>query len=247
MVAWKLRKFFNFLVLKSQKNALSIVADLPTIEMPQGKKILFIAPHPDDETIACGGFLYEASKKKNNIYITLISGGEKWGPKENRLKEFNLACRRLGINLSNISFLDFPDKFSKSVLNRVKLYKAIFKIYKEIKPHYLIYPSPLDLNYDHKIVGQTIDQFKKDNTIFLSYLIHYVSFPKPYRFRPKEVIVPPLKILKNHKWLNFFLNDKTLEKKHEAMLSYQTQLSVPGLRSLLLSFIRQNEIFILKT
>lgn len=243
MDVWGLRKLFNFLGIKRQKNASSIANSLSVLKIPQGKKILFIAPHPDDETISAGGFLYEATKRQNETSIILISGGEKWGPKETRLKEFHLACKNLNISLNNTLFLGLPDKYSKNPTNRIKIYRAIHKTFKEIGPDYIIYPSEFDLDRDHKMIGQIMHSFKKGNAILLSYLIHYVAFPKPYRFKPVEFLVPPSKLLKHH-WYAFPLNDESIEKKHEAMLNYRTQLSVPGIRNLLLSFIRQNEIFI---
>ena len=36
-------------------------------------KILVIAPHPDDETIGCGGTLLKHSDNKDDIYYLLIT------------------------------------------------------------------------------------------------------------------------------------------------------------------------------
>lgn len=244
MLLWKFRKFFNFFNVRKQKNASALVNSFKILKIPQNKKILFISPHPDDETIAAGGLLYEAANENCDIYIILISGGEKWGPKDIRLKEFNLSCKSLGVKINNTAFLNFPDKFSRNTANRIKVYRAIRKAFKEIAPDYFIYPSALDLDKDHKLIGQLAGQLKKRKTAFLSYLIHYIAFPKPYRFRPNEFIVPPVKLLNENNWINFPLNANALEKKHAAMLNHRTQLSVPGMRNVLLSFIRQNEIFI---
>lgn len=244
MLTWKFRKIFNFLHFRKLKYAAKIATELPIFQITQNKKILFIAPHPDDETIAAGGLLWSAVKKENKIFIILISAGEKWGPKDSRLREFNSSLKILGIKPSNILFLGLPDRFSRTALNRVKIYRALHQAMKKIKPDLLIYPSELDLEKDHKVIGQIINHFKKDDCIFLSYLIHYVAFPKPYRFRPNEFLLPPTKLLKQAKWLIFPLTDEIIEKKHEAILNYRTQLSVPGMRQLLLSFVRKNEIFI---
>ncbi len=244
MLPWKIRKFFNFFNIKGQKNVSTIINNFQILKAPQDKKILFIGPHPDDETIAAGGFLFKAARQGCDIFIILISGGEKWGPKDIRLKEFYQSCKTLKIKTNNIIFLNFPDKYSKNAANRVKIFRAIKKFTHEITPNMIIYPSELDLDKDHKTLGQLLLQLQTKETLFLSYLIHYVAFPKPYRFRPNDFLIPPLKLFKNNKWVSFTLSPEELEKKHEAMLNYRTQLSVPGLKSLLLSFIRRNEIFI---
>ena len=40
--------------------------------MPK-KNILIIAPHPDDETLGCGGTIFKHKKKGDNVFLVIIT------------------------------------------------------------------------------------------------------------------------------------------------------------------------------
>src|ERR1700743_569020 len=80
--------------------------------------LLVIAPHPDDETFACGGLI--ALKRKANIPVTIIfitDGGQSAVRTEadgthltaRRKDEAAAACKILGVEPDRIHFLDAPD------------------------------------------------------------------------------------------------------------------------------------------
>ena len=37
------------------------------------KNILIIAPHPDDETLGCGGTIFKHKKEGDNVFLIIIS------------------------------------------------------------------------------------------------------------------------------------------------------------------------------
>ena len=39
------------------------------------KKILVIAPHPDDEVLGCGGTIKKYSKRGNEVYLCIVTKG----------------------------------------------------------------------------------------------------------------------------------------------------------------------------
>ena len=45
------------------------------IKIPENKKILVIVPHPDDETLGCGGLLIQAADSNCNIHILSLTSG----------------------------------------------------------------------------------------------------------------------------------------------------------------------------
>lgn len=81
------------------------------------RSAIVFAPHPDDETLACGGTI--AKKRKAGAAVTVVfmtdgrSSHAQLMPAEElaqmRCKEALAACHRLGVASQNVIFLDFPD------------------------------------------------------------------------------------------------------------------------------------------
>ena len=76
--------------------------------------VLVIAPHPDDETIGCGGALCLHAKRGDRVVVAFLTSGElglKHLPREKawtiREKEANAATKILGV--ARIYFLRQPD------------------------------------------------------------------------------------------------------------------------------------------
>jgi len=76
----------------------------------QGKRVLVVAPHPDDESIACGGTLQAIVERGGTVDVLFLTGGEKgFGPgkkgskeegerlRQTRRDEASAACRVLGL------------------------------------------------------------------------------------------------------------------------------------------------------
>ncbi len=50
---------------------------MPFIETPaRGSRVLIVAPHPDDETLACGGLLQAAREAGAEVYVALMTNGD---------------------------------------------------------------------------------------------------------------------------------------------------------------------------
>ena len=94
-----------------------------------GNRILIIAPHPDDETIATGGLIRNALSQKKRVLVVFITNGDgftKSAKKYFHLKNVNPsdfyqlglirqkealeALKSLGLSEQNIIFMGYPDK-----------------------------------------------------------------------------------------------------------------------------------------
>ncbi|MDD3985399.1 MAG: PIG-L family deacetylase [Methanobacterium sp.] len=70
-------------------------------------RVLIVAPHPDDETIACGGVIRYCVKNNIPISVVVTNGGrEQLCPI--RYHETISATTILGLSKENIIFLDYP-------------------------------------------------------------------------------------------------------------------------------------------
>jgi LmbE family N-acetylglucosaminyl deacetylase len=105
-------------------------APLPQMAAPRaGDRILVIAPHPDDETLCCGGYLQQAVAAGASVGIVWITAGDSFEidaivtertlrPKGAgleklgvlRMAEAHAAADRLGVPRAQQYLLGFPDR-----------------------------------------------------------------------------------------------------------------------------------------
>jgi LmbE family N-acetylglucosaminyl deacetylase len=93
-----------------------------------GDRVLVVAPHPDDETLGCGGVIQEAAARGAEVHVVLMTNGDAselaviLGERELRLtpeafielgrkrqQESLRALTGLGVPASHIHFLGFPN------------------------------------------------------------------------------------------------------------------------------------------
>lgn len=218
---------------------------LPQIDNPkENERIIIFAPHPDDETISCGGYIQRAIKNRSNVYVVLITDGNKRHKKMIRYKEFKNATSKLGIKEENLIFLNYPDGKVSNFKN--ELFEDFYEIIRVYKPDIVFIPIVYDNHKDHKISGEILREILSnfEDIKVYQYLVHHDYFPQPLKYDPNLYILPPINTLNFHsRWYSFILTDEEIEIKKEAILIYKSQLSKVPLREMLLSFIRKNEIF----
>jgi LmbE family N-acetylglucosaminyl deacetylase len=81
--------------------------------------VLVVAPHPDDETLGCGGMIAAACDAGRPVFVLVLTDGSASHPKSKaypaprlrRLRETESreAARQLGLPAANISFLGLKD------------------------------------------------------------------------------------------------------------------------------------------
>jgi LmbE family N-acetylglucosaminyl deacetylase len=115
--------------------------------------VLVIAPHPDDESIGCGGALCLHAQRKDRIIAAYLTSGElglKHLPREKawrtREREAKRAARILGV--ANQFFLRLPDWFVGDDVARAA--KKLAPILKRIKPDLIYLPHAAEWHPDHK-------------------------------------------------------------------------------------------------
>ena len=109
-------------------------------EIPQKKKIIILAPHPDDELIGAGGTLIETLKRKCSIEIIYLTSGKK-EEKRIREKELREVCDLLSVRSHVIGGIA-----NKKLIGN----KRILQILNQFKPQIIFIPFILDDNPDHK-------------------------------------------------------------------------------------------------
>ncbi len=150
-----MRKFFD----KQQQGNINKLkrCPLPTLLTPikQGNVLVF-APHPDDETLGCGGTL--ALLRQNGCTVKVVfvtdgsgAGGLADGAVVIRQKEATAALSVLGIH--DIVFFDEPDG---SFQNHPKFERQALEIMQQFQADWLFLPSVLDYHRDHVAIGHAL-------------------------------------------------------------------------------------------
>lgn len=133
----------------AQPNALP-----PELDLAGARRALVIAPHPDDETLGCGGTLARLAPTCD-IHVLLVTNGDGGGglPPETsavRKQEMAAAVRTLGI-ANDVLHLDEPDgRFDDSMSFR----EALAAIVQRLQPDWVFLPWLGDSHPDHSRISR---------------------------------------------------------------------------------------------
>ncbi|MBC7320376.1 PIG-L family deacetylase, partial [bacterium] len=135
---------------------------LSEVKLPEaGDTVLVFSPHPDDETIACGGYIIESIKRGAEVYIVLVADGNRRSLRDLRYVEFENATAILGVPRENLVYLNYPDS-RLAFLNPLALQEVLAEQIEKIKPNILFYPHPDDTHRDHSTVGKIIEKILQE-------------------------------------------------------------------------------------
>ena len=117
------------------------------------KRILAIAPHPDDEILGCGGTLARHVRNGDQVYVVIVTRGT---PKlykdqqiENVRNEARAAHRIIGVK--ETVFLDFHAP-ELDVTSQADISRALSKYIQQFKIDCLYLPHRGDIHHDHTAV-----------------------------------------------------------------------------------------------
>lgn len=163
----------KLLALRSKDGAEGGLCPLPhVLNLGQLRRVQVFAPHPDDESIGCGGLLALLAQQQCDIQVVLVSdgsgaGGLPPGASLVRLQEFVRALNELGI--ADHRLLNFPDG---NVQSSDILKQSLMDCIGDFLPDTVLMPSILDLHRDHRVVAEML--FDISNVFqFIQRLIQY--------------------------------------------------------------------------
>lgn len=119
------------------------------------KRILVIAPHPDDEILGCGGMMLKNIKLGNEVFVCIVTKGYPPLFKEERIKknsEDAISCHA-SIGVKESFFLDFPSTKLETI-DRAKMNDKILEVIKKVNPDEVYIPHWGDMQRDHQVVAE---------------------------------------------------------------------------------------------
>jgi len=121
-----------------------------------GKRVMIVAPHPDDETLGVAGTIAKYSAQGADIFVLIVSGHlpPLYSRKDydKTVHEAQSAFKLLGVSQSE--FLEIP----ATMINSKPLHKVngrISKIINDFKPHIVFCPYP-DRHIDHRLIFDSV-------------------------------------------------------------------------------------------
>ncbi len=130
------------------------------MKYPESKRILVIAPHPDDDIIGAGGTLIKAKEKGAEIHVLYVTNGLK--DKKTKIREETLSvCNELG------SIPHFLDCDTRAIpLNDSEVNEKINKLLFDLKPETIFISFLLDDHDDHRRVNHLLLDIIGNRSLF---------------------------------------------------------------------------------
>lgn len=156
-------------VLPALLRARSLVGDGPAVGLPSFTRPLVLAPHPDDETITCGGLVALLTRRRADVVVVVVtSGGASSGSPldetelaRRRRDEARRACEVLGV--TDVRFLDLPDGGLSSRVDSLRA--SLDALLDECRPDAVLLPSFLDAHADHRAVNVALTRARLDPAV----------------------------------------------------------------------------------
>lgn len=122
------------------------------------KKILFVAPHPDDETLGCGGTIFKHLANGDQVFWLIITNivDDKLSSSLRRDKrQEEIATVAKMYKFVKTFTLDFPttrlDEYPIS-----DIIEKVSRVVNEVEPHTIYVNNRSDIHTDHQVVFKAV-------------------------------------------------------------------------------------------
>ena len=182
-------------------------------------RVLVIAPHPDDETLGCGGTLLRHKEKGDEIFWLIITDMKpEDGWKKELINERKKEIVKISkfYKFSNYLNLSLPSTKIDCIPNG-EIVRKISNFYSKIEPQILYVPFAFDVHTDHQIISKAIQSTLKwfrhpyINQVFMYETLSETDF----NYSTQENFKP-----------NTYVDiSKYIERKVEAMNIYKSEIN----------------------
>lgn len=173
--------------------------------------ILVFAPHNDDEVLGVGGTIARFSEEGHKLYVCEVTSGPKYKMMQ---QEATNAHKMLGVEYA--FFLNLPVSALVD-MKKTELNARIDEIVKKVRPEIVFMPFIGDMHFDHRMVAEAV--------LVAARPVNECSVKKVYMYETLSETGWNVPVGENSFIPNFWIDiGKTIEKKIEAMLCYQSQL-----------------------
>jgi LmbE family N-acetylglucosaminyl deacetylase len=128
--------------------------------------VLVVAPHPDDETLGCGGAIALLRSQGCPVWVLVITDGRQSHPRSRkypppllqqlRQQETRLALKRLGVAPGAVTFLQLPDGEMATAASLRSNQRTCRNYLEAIAPKTIFLPWRHDPHPDHQATWQLV-------------------------------------------------------------------------------------------
>ena len=119
-------------------------------------KVSIITPHPDDETLGCGGTILKHGAVGDSLHwfiITSMTEDQGFSTQEIKKRQEEIEQVKHMYGFEMVNSLNLPTT-QLDTLSLGNIIKAIGTVLVEVKPHIIYLPNRSDVHSDHRIIFQ---------------------------------------------------------------------------------------------
>lgn len=183
------------------------------------KKVLFVAPHADDETLGCGGTILKLQNKGIEVHWLLVTSMSKDGgftDSEIEVRNSEIDVVKKKYNFERTYQLGFvPSKLD--MIAKSQLINEISSVISDLKPDQVFVPFRNDVHSDHAAVfDAVVSSTKTFRTPFVKKILAYETLSETdFTLRPDQSTFKP----------NIFINiEDQIEEKIDVMNVYKSEM-----------------------
>ncbi len=121
------------------------------------RRIIIIAPHPDDETLGCGGTILKHKDMGDEIYwliITSMKEADEWDKDKIKIRKKEIKKVSSSYKFNGVFELEYPAAKLDTV-PRKRIVSSIANIFKKIKPEIIYLNNRSDIHSDHGVTFES--------------------------------------------------------------------------------------------
>lgn len=125
------------------------------------KSILVVAPHPDDETLGCGGTLLRMAKQGTRLGWLIVTGlNENYSEAQHQERSAIISEVSAGYGFDRVYSLNLPTT-KLDTLPLAHIIESMAGAINDFQPEWLLLPHHGDVHSDHRIVFAAGSAFSK--------------------------------------------------------------------------------------